>query len=117
MWLLRIATNLHRDQWRLARPAEPLVAEPADGAPPVGGQLAERECVAQALAALDELPPRQRQAMHLVTIEQLSHQTAAEVLGISVESLKSNLSLARCRLRERLKDVYEECRGARSGQL
>jgi RNA polymerase sigma-70 factor (ECF subfamily) len=116
VWLLRIAANLHRDQWRAARPMEPMLADPADGQPTAAGQLEHKECVERALAALDELPPRQRQAMHLVTIEQLAHQQAADVLGITVDALKANLSLARRRLRERLKDLYEELRGTRTGE-
>ncbi len=114
VWLLRIATNLHRDQWRSARPVELLVSDPADNRPSVAGQLERRECVERALAALDELPPRQRQAMHLITIEQLTHEQAANVLGVTVNALKANLSLARRGMRERLKDLYEEVRGART---
>jgi RNA polymerase sigma-70 factor, ECF subfamily len=114
VWLLRIATNLHRDSYRSARPTEPIVAEPVDPRPAVAGNLERRECVERALAALDELPPRQRQAMHLITIEQLSQQLAAEVLGVSVEALKASLSLARRELREKLKDIYDEVRGVRT---
>ncbi len=114
VWLLRIATNLHCDQCRAARPTEALIAEPPDAGERVGSRIEQRECVEQALAALDELPPRQRQAMHLITIEQLTHVEAAEVLGITVEALKASLSLARRQLRERLKDLYEELRGTRT---
>lgn len=115
VWLLRIATNVHRDQCRSGRTTEPLVAEPADGAAvAVSGRLDQRECVERALAALDELPPRQRQVMHLVTIEQLTQEQAAEVLGITVDALKSSLSQARRQMRERLKDIYDDIRGARS---
>jgi RNA polymerase sigma-70 factor (ECF subfamily) len=112
VWLLRIATNLHRDQCRSGRTMEPLVVEPADRTATVGGRLDRRECVERALAALDELPPRQRQVMHLVTIEQLTQEQAADVLDITVDALKSNLSQARRQMRERLKDIYDEIRGA-----
>jgi RNA polymerase sigma-70 factor (ECF subfamily) len=114
VWLLRIATNLFHDHCRGNRPTEPILAEPTDGTPPIAIQLEHRECVEHALAALDQLPPRQRQAMHLITIEQLTHNEAAEVLGITVEALKASLSLARRQMRERLKDLYEEVRGIRS---
>jgi RNA polymerase sigma-70 factor (ECF subfamily) len=113
VWLLRIATNLHRDQWRAARPAEPLLADPADRAASASRRMEQQESVARALAALDELPARQRQAIHLVTMEQLSHTDAAEVLGITVDALKASLSLGRRTMRERLKDIYEDVRGAR----
>lgn len=119
VWLLRIATNLHRDGLRTVRlkpPAESLAAEAlADVAGvPSDRQIEQRECVAQALAALDELPQRQREVMHLVTIEQLTQEAAAEVLGITVAAVKASLSLARQAMRERLKDMYDEVRGART---
>jgi len=117
VWLLRIATNLHRDQCRMARQIEPIVAEPVDRAPPLVGKLDRQECVERALAALDELPPRQRQVMHLITIEQLSHDEAAEVIGITAEALKSSLSQARRQMRERLKDIYDELRGVPARDL
>jgi RNA polymerase sigma-70 factor, ECF subfamily len=114
IWLLRIATNLHRDNWRSRQPTEPLTRDPVDLRPCETERIDDSECVERALAALDELPPRQRQAMHLITIEQLTHKDAAEVLGITVDALKANLSLARRRMRERLKDVYEESRSVRT---
>jgi RNA polymerase sigma-70 factor (ECF subfamily) len=113
VWLLRIATNLHRDRCRRAQATEPMSAEPVDAKSPAAEDLEHRECVERALAALSELPPRQRQAMHLITIEQLSQQQAADVLGVSVDALKASLSLARRQMRERLKDVYDDLRGAR----
>ena len=84
VWLLRIATNLHRDHCRGgADDRSRSWRSRSTRRPPVSGRLEQRECVERALAALDELPPRQRQAMHLVTIEQLSHAEAADVLEIS----------------------------------
>jgi RNA polymerase sigma-70 factor (ECF subfamily) len=114
VWLLRITTNLHRDSCRAARRAEPLVDDPADLRVVSDVAIEHRECVERVLAALDELPPRQRQAMHLITIEQLSQQEAAEVLEITVDALKASLSLARRQMREKLKDVYDDIRGVRS---
>ena len=115
VWLLRIATNLHRDGFRALRLTAPYpAAEAKSPRAAVETRLEQQECVALALAALDELPPRQRQAMHLVTIEQLTHQDAAAVLEITVEALKSSLSLARKAMREKLKDIYDDIRGART---
>ena len=116
MWLLQIATNVHRDQCRAARPTEPILDEPTDPAASIAGRIEHRECVERALEALDELPPRQRQAMHLITIEQLTHQEAADVLSVTVDALKASLSLARRQMRERLKDLYDELRGSRTGR-
>ena len=111
VWLLRIATNIHRDGLRVAKPTATLAFEPACGSVGVEGRLEQRETVDAVVAALDELPARQRQVMHLVTIEQLSHDDAAAVLEISVEALKASLSLARRTMRERLKPIYDEVRG------
>jgi len=115
VWLLRIATNLNRDGFRALRLTTPYpAAEASSPRASVETRLEQQECVALALAALDELPPRQRQVMHLVTIEQLTHQDAATILEITVEALKASLSLARRAMREKLKDIYDEVRGART---
>lgn len=116
VWLLRIATNIHRDKLRAVRPVGPLMEQSiADGGGvAVESQLGHRECVERAMAALDELPERQRQVMHLITIEQLPHEEAASVLGISPAAAKASLSLARRAMRDKLKDVYDEVRGART---
>jgi RNA polymerase sigma-70 factor (ECF subfamily) len=118
MWLLKITTNLHRDGVRARRKLPPLQFEassphPGLQGPGVEGRLEQQECVARALTALDRLPARQRQVMHLVTIEQLSSEATAEVLRISVEAVKASLSLARQAMREMLRDVYEDICGTR----
>lgn len=114
VWLLRIATNIHRDGLRVARPTATLTFEPTCGSAGVEGRLEQRETVDAVVAALDELPARQRQVIHLVTIEQLSHDEAAAVLEITVDALKASLSLARRTMRKRLKTIYDEVRGART---
>ena len=60
---------------------------------------------------MDELPPRQRQVLYLITCEQLSQDEVADVLGISKAAVKSNLSLARKAMRERLRELYLEVCG------
>ena len=113
-WLLKIATNTWTD-WQRRWPHEPrlLEAEPPSREPSNIKTLIHREQVALALAALDELPPRQRQVMHLVTVEQIEQSEVAEILGISVASVKANLSAGRKAMRERLRDVYEQLGGNR----
>jgi RNA polymerase sigma-70 factor (ECF subfamily) len=108
VWLLRIATNIWNDHLRKNR-FQPRTLE---AEPPCPRRLPreasdERENVRLALAAMDELPPRQRQVLYLVTCEELSHAEVAEVLEIDVAAVKSNLSLARKEMRRRLKEVYE----------
>jgi RNA polymerase sigma-70 factor (ECF subfamily) len=114
VWLLRIATNLHRDGLRSHRDAVPLTAEAVDaGRTGIEHRTEQRECVQRALAALDELPARQRQVIHLVTVEELSLEDAAAVLEITAAAVKSSLSLARQAMRVKLKDIYDDLRGMR----
>lgn len=114
VWLLRIATNLWTDQLRRVR-LRPLTMERE---PPCHRKLPalasdERENVRLALAAMDELPPRQRQVLYLVTCENMANTEVATILNISESAVKANLSLARQEMRQRLKDLYEEVCGRR----
>ena len=115
LWLLRTAGNLWTDWLRRKRFRPQLLeVEPPCPGPSPGRVAGQREAVARALAAMDQLPPRQRQVMYLATCEGLSHAEVAEVLGIDVGAVKSNLSLARRELRRRLKDLYDEVCGRRT---
>jgi RNA polymerase sigma-70 factor, ECF subfamily len=114
VWLLRIATNVWTDHLRQGqhRP-QSLAAEPQCPRPTPAAVADDQENVRRALAAMDELPPRQRQVLYLVTCEQLSHAEVAQVLEIGISAVKANLSVARTEMRRRLKDVYDQvCRQA-----
>jgi RNA polymerase sigma-70 factor (ECF subfamily) len=108
LWLLRIATNVWTDYLRKsnAQPHE-LAVDPLCPRPAPTQAYDERECVRLALAAMDQLPPRQRQVLYLITCEQLSQEDVADVLGVRTATVKANLSLARKEMRRRLKDIYE----------
>lgn len=57
---------------------------------------AERTVVAQAaLGAFDQLKPEQRALLFAVTVEGLSYQQAADVLGLPIGTVMSRLSRAR----------------------
>jgi RNA polymerase sigma-70 factor (ECF subfamily) len=107
-WLFRIAANLWSDWARRGRSPVARAAPLADTAPAnaLGPErlAADREELGRALAALDGLPPRQREVLYLSACEGLTPGEVAGVLGISVESAKANLSLARKKMRERLID-------------
>jgi RNA polymerase sigma-70 factor, ECF subfamily len=112
VWLLRIATNLWNDELRRAK----LRTHTLKNEPPCPRTLPaiandERENVRLALAAMDELPPRQRHVLYLVTCEELAHSEVATILEISEAAVKSNLSVARKEMRCRLRSVYEEVCG------
>lgn len=113
VWLFQIAANAWRDQLRRRRLAPeragPLdINHPARRVDPVA--LAEqRDDVARALVALDALPGRQREALYLSACEGLSNAEIAEILGCTADSVKTNLSIARRKLREQLQPTPSDC--------
>lgn len=92
-WMYRVATNLCTDRLRLRKrrqtDALDLVAEPEDSAPPVVATLIEADRMAALTAALAALPDRQREAVVLRHIEQLTNPEIAEILQIGVEAVES----------------------------
>jgi RNA polymerase sigma-70 factor (ECF subfamily) len=109
VWLLRIATNLWTDALRKGRHRpRRLESEPLCTKPTPGIIAHEKENVKRALAAMDELPQRQRQVLYLITCEGLSHNEVSQVLGIDVTAVKASLSLARKEMRRQLSDLYDE---------
>jgi len=114
VWLLRIATNLWTDELRKGRfRPRALDSEPRCTKPTPGVAAHAKENVTLAMAAMDELPQRQRQVLYLITCEGLSQNEVSEVLGIEVAAVKASLSLARKEMRRQLSDLYEEVCGRR----
>ena len=89
-WLYRVVANLCTDRLRKRR-SVPLdqVAEPTDAAPSVAQKMQDRARVDALLAALQELPERQRQAVVLRHIEGLANPEIAEILEVGVEAVES----------------------------
>jgi RNA polymerase sigma-70 factor (ECF subfamily) len=112
VWLFRIATNLWRDQLRRSkRPvsqAGPLPADFADGSPSPERSVEDQEDLRRAIEALEGLPERQREVVYLSACEGLSAAEISVVLGISNEAVKASLCLARKKLRQELRDLYED---------
>jgi len=112
VWLFRIAANLWRDQLRrgklpVAR-AAPLPEDCASSEQTPQHRAGEQEDLRRALEAMDALPERQRQVLYLSACEGLAAAEIAVVLNISNDAVKANLSLARKKIRQDLKDVYED---------
>lgn len=116
-WLLTIARNLFLNElrYRNRHPTVSMQASEEEGQPrfalPPGPAalhpdtaLIERELHEAIDAALQKLPENQRTAMVLRRYEDLSYEEIAEVLGVSVGSVKSLLFRARTTLRELLAD-------------
>ena len=106
-WLVRIAWNLALDRCRRVRPrqmddlfAESLVSAdlPADQA------LDEAGRIRQVLGAIERLPGKEREALLLSAMDELSTVEIAAVLGRSESSVRSLLFRARAHLRQRLED-------------
>ncbi len=104
-WLHRVVLNLCTD--RLRRRREISVAEPPEQTDPAlsaDRQIEREETALRVQAALNSLPPRQRDAIMLHTYQDLSNIETAQVLDISVEALESLLSRARRTLRSLLEE-------------
>lgn len=107
-WLFQIAVNVFRDGLR-ARAAAPRRDgnEPADRpdprAPDPPAEAAAGELGRLVAGFVSALPPRQREVLVLVAYENLSPGEAAAVLGLTPQNVRTNLHLARERLREQLK--------------
>jgi RNA polymerase sigma-70 factor (ECF subfamily) len=106
-WLVRIVWNLALDRYRRPRPrqmddlfAEALVSAdlPADQA------LAEAGRIRQVLGAIERLPGKEREALLLSAMDELSTAEIGAVLGRSESSVRSLLFRARAHLRQRLED-------------
>lgn len=108
-WLFSIAVNLWRSRLRRKGRSEQ-AAELPDEPGPRPANLPEEDLVAQedvrrVREAIDALPARQREVVYLHACEALPLREIAGVLGISLEAVRSSLSLARKRLRRQLKDL------------
>ncbi|GJD49109.1 hypothetical protein OPKNFCMD_1839 [Methylobacterium crusticola] len=99
-WLMTVLHNAFIDDQRRrkveARYADAL-GHIADAAVPPAQEGHVR--LAQIREAFHRLPDEQREALHLVTIEGLAYQEAADVLGIPIGTLMSRLGRARAALR------------------
>jgi len=105
-WLFAILVNCHRDGARRRRRERP----PSRGAvEPSERAEAPDACSAQELRALVDrgiaaLPERQRQVLTLHLEGRMDYGRIAAALGVTRDDVKVNLSLARRRLREALKE-------------
>ncbi len=106
-WLVRIAWNLALDRRRRVRPeqmdeifAAGLVSTdlPADQA------MAEVGRMRRVLNAIERLPTKEREALLLSAMDELTTAEISAVLGRSESSVRSLLFRARTHLRERLGD-------------
>jgi RNA polymerase sigma-70 factor (sigma-E family) len=106
-----VLVNTANSRWRRARRLRQLTVDSARAEPDPSGSTVRdpaadvvlRDAVHRALA---ELPPRMRAVLVLRFFEDLTEAQAADTLGCSVGSVKSQTSRGLARLRERL-DVHD----------
>jgi RNA polymerase sigma-70 factor, ECF subfamily len=105
VWLVRIAWNLALDRRRKIRPdqmdqqfAHALVA----GTTPADQALGEALQIAAVFVEIERLPQRERNALLLSAIDELSIAEIASVVGTSESAVRALLFRARARLRQRL---------------
>jgi RNA polymerase sigma-70 factor (ECF subfamily) len=105
-WLQRVALNLVNDRLRRRREQIGLEAiDLVDGVPGPEPGLVRAELAQQVRAALQQLPPRQRDALLLCHYQGLGNIEAAAILEVSVDALESLLARGRRALRDRLTDA------------
>ncbi|MDW8052550.1 MAG: sigma-70 family RNA polymerase sigma factor [Armatimonadota bacterium] len=123
-WLYRIAVNLASDylekRARVRRREVELAAleftnedEPTGWDPPDTSaspeeQLLQQELVRKVQTLIQQMPPDYREIILLREYEEMSYEEIAEVLGISVEAVRSRLARARAWLRMRLTPYMQE---------
>jgi len=91
-WLYRVTVNLCIDAQRRQRGGRigiDEVPEPADPAPSAPEVMEQAQRADALQAALLRLPDRQRQAVVLRHLENLTNPEIAGILGISVEAVES----------------------------
>ena len=97
-WMFRIIRNLWLDRgksaWnRLVRSDPDALVEIPDHSS--GRQIELRNELSHARAAIAALPDAQREVLLLVTVEGLTYEAAAEVLGVPLGTVMSRLARAR----------------------
>ncbi|HXC13538.1 MAG TPA: RNA polymerase sigma factor [Stellaceae bacterium] len=103
-WMFRIVQTIWIDQMR-ARTVRKEEAElPGDrvGSDEAMRRVEARLALGEVRRAVDRLPPDQRAALLLVTVEGLSYREAAEVVQVPVGTIMSRLARARMALQAQL---------------
>jgi RNA polymerase sigma-70 factor, ECF subfamily len=109
-WIFRIVTNLaldvvkHRARFRHEEisEAEPAARRDRADVPAMANELSRRID-----DAIESLPEMQRVVARLSLVEQFDHGEIARMMSLSEGTVRSHLSLARGKLKEKLADLYD----------
>lgn len=99
-WLYQVVANLCKDRCR----KPPMTAleeapEPIDSHLPVHARLQDERRASALYKALDQLPPRQAQALRMRHLDELSNPEIAAILAVSIEAVESLLARGRRQLK------------------
>jgi RNA polymerase sigma-70 factor, ECF subfamily len=109
-WIYRIVTNRaldvvkHRTKFRGVELED---TNPADRRDEADVSATSNEIARRIDAAIEELPEMQRLVARLHLVEELNHQEIAAATGLSEGTIRSHLSLARTKLKQKLADLYD----------
>ena len=117
-WLIRITHNAVIDHIRRRKPNVSIDAESADGAtladvlpdngPAPHDNLQKKDIEQRVRDAVAMLPDNQREVFLLRTQTELPFKTIAEIQGISINTALARMQYALTKLREPLRECYEE---------
>lgn len=107
-FLLAIARNKCRSRWRELAPEVPLRHQELCQNPETLELLAADEAIAVLNTAVANLPALLREALFLFEYEGFTLEQAADVAGVSVETLKGRLHRGRERLKRELAWLAKE---------
>ena len=109
-WIGRIVLNLALDvlkHRRKFRHEELAGAEPAARRDDADVMAVSNDIGTRIDAAIEELPEMQRLVARLHLVEEMEHAEIADLTGLSEGTVRSHLSHARAKLKEKLADLYD----------
>jgi RNA polymerase sigma-70 factor (ECF subfamily) len=103
-WMFRIVQTIWIDQIRArdVRKEGGEIAEERLGTDEPVRQVEARLALAEVRRAVGRLPPDQRAALMLVTVDGLSYKQAAEAMGVPIGTIMSRLARARVALQQQI---------------
>ncbi len=105
-WLYAVLRNIYVSNWR--RNSKFTGAKNLDDLEGFEGAVQPEQennfSVALITDALDNLPAQQREVLILISLEEMSYQQAAEIIGVPIGTIMSRLSRARAHLQNILEE-------------